>query len=214
MAKKKSNSKKIQKEDNKIIKRTHKVSFGVLLVLIIAIIVAVSVGDSKPENTATTVVLETSKGDIHIELFEDLAPVTTQNFLDYVNSGFYDGLIFHRVIPGFMVQGGGFFPSGEQKPTNPPIQLETIANLSNKVGTIAMARTNDPNSATSQFFINVADNAFLNPTAQNPGYAVFGNVTKGMDVVIQIENVQTTTKGFFQDWPVEDVVIIRAYVLE
>jgi len=157
-----------------------------------------------------TVVLETSMGNIEIEIDEQNAPISTENFLSYVNDGYYDGTIFHRVIDGFMIQGGGFTPDGSQKQTKEAIQLE--ANLPNNLGTVAMARTNDPNSATSQFFINVADNAFLNKAPGNDGYAVFGKVTAGMDIVNKIKSVDTTNKGGQQDWPVEDVVIKKAYV--
>ncbi|MCC7574198.1 peptidyl-prolyl cis-trans isomerase [Candidatus Woesearchaeota archaeon] len=157
------------------------------------------------------IILETNKGNIKIELDKENAPITTQNFIEYVESGFYDGLIFHRVIPGFMIQGGGFLPNGTQKTTNPPIKLESNNGLKNNKGTIAMARTPAENSATSQFFINVADNNFLNYAPGNPGYAVFGKVTEGMNVVDQIKQVQTTTRNGHQDWPTEDIIIIKAY---
>ncbi|MDA3854705.1 MAG: peptidylprolyl isomerase [Candidatus Woesearchaeota archaeon] len=160
------------------------------------------------------VVLETSFGDIHIELDEINAPITTQNFLLYVNEGFYDGTIFHRVIGNFMIQGGGFLPDTTQKETKSPIVLESYNGLKNNIGTIAMARTNVPNSATSQFFINVENNSQLNfESPQNPGYAVFGKVILGMDVVNQIRNVETTTKAQQANWPQEDVIIKRAYQL-
>ena len=158
------------------------------------------------------VVLETSKGSIEIELDRDHAPETVENFVGYVNSGFYDGTIFHRVIEGFMVQGGGFTPDGKEKQTNPPIKLESDNGLSNLEGTIAMARTSDPNSATSQFFINVANNTFLDYSPENDGYAVFGKVVSGMDTVNKIKTVQTAARGHHDDWPVEDVVIIKAYM--
>ena len=157
--------------------------------------------------------MNTNMGTIKIELFPDKAPVTVKNFISYVNDSFYDGTIFHRVINNFMIQGGGFLPDGTQKETKAPITLESNNNLSNTVGTIAMARTNEPNSATSQFFINVKDNDFLNyKNNQNPGYAVFGKVVSGMDVVNAIKGVQTTTKGAYQDWPVEDVKIINVKI--
>ena len=157
--------------------------------------------------------MNTNMGTIKIELFPDKAPVTVKNFMSYVNDSFYDGTIFHRVINNFMIQGGGFLPDGTQKKTKAPITLESNNNLSNTVGTIAMARTNAPNSATSQFFINVKDNDFLNyKNDQNPGYAVFGKVVSGMDVVNAIKGVQTTTKGAYQDWPVEDVKIINVKI--
>ena len=173
--------------------------------------------DNKKEEIMSDSILvatmNTNMGTIKIELFPDKAPVTVKNFISYVNDGFYDGTIFHRVINNFMIQGGGFLPDGTQKKTKAPITLESNNNLSNTVGTIAMARTNEPNSATSQFFINVKDNDFLNyKNDQNPGYAVFGKVVSGMDVVNAIKGVQTTTKGAYQDWPVEDVKIINVKI--
>ncbi len=157
--------------------------------------------------------LHTNKGVIRIELDADKAPKTTANFLDYVRKGHFDGTIFHRVIDGFMIQGGGFTPGMTQKPTGAPIENEANNGLKNARYTIAMARTNDPHSATAQFFINVADNAFLDhsaPTAQGWGYAVFGRVVAGEDVVDAIKGVRTGSKGFHQDVPVEDVVIDKA----
>ena len=163
------------------------------------------------------VILETSKGNIGLELDEQKAPVTAANFIQYVRDGFYDGTIFHRVIPGFMIQGGGFTADMAQKKTREPIKNEADNGLKNKNYTIAMARTPDPNSATAQFFINVKDNAFLDyssPTMQGWGYAVFGKVVEGQDVVNAIEKVQTTTKYPHQDVPVEPVVIIKASIKE
>jgi peptidyl-prolyl cis-trans isomerase B (cyclophilin B) len=157
------------------------------------------------------VVMETSMGDVTIELDPNRAPVTVANFLSYVDDSFYDGTIFHRVISNFMIQGGGFTADGNQKSTKDPIVLESQNGLKNDIGTIAMARTNSPNSATSQFFINVAQNDFLNYSAGNPGYAVFGKVTAGMDVVNQIRQVPTGVKNGMRDWPNEDVVIKRIY---
>ena len=173
--------------------------------------------DNKKEEIMSDSILvatmNTNMGTIKIELFPDKAPITVKNFISYVNDSFYDGTIFHRVINNFMIQGGGFLPDGTQKKTKAPITLESNNNLSNTVGTIAMARTNEPNSATSQFFINVKDNDFLNyKNDQNPGYAVFGKVVSGMDVVNAIKVVQTTTKGAYQDWPVEDVKIINVKI--
>lgn len=156
------------------------------------------------------VILETSKGDITLELDPNRAPVTVENFLKYVDEGHYDGTIFHRVIHNFMIQGGGFTPDGNQKPTDEPIVLESQNGLLNKVGTVAMARTNSPNSATCQFFINVSDNDFLNYSGGNPGYAVFGKVTSGMDVVNDIRLVETRNFNGHENWPVEDVVILTA----
>ncbi|HEV8578050.1 MAG TPA: peptidylprolyl isomerase [Thermoanaerobaculia bacterium] len=162
------------------------------------------------------VLLETSKGKIVIELYADKAPKSAKNFLDYVKAGFYNGTIFHRVIPGFMIQGGGFTPDMKEKETRPPIQNEADNGVLNQRGTLAMARTPDPNSATSQFFINVANNGFLNhrgKTADGWGYAVFGKVLEGMDVADSIVAVRTTTKGPYQNVPVEPIVIQKASVL-
>lgn len=159
------------------------------------------------------VIMETSKGRITIELYPDKAPITVQNFLSYVDSGLYDGTIFHRVIPGFMVQGGGFEKGMQEKLTNAPIKNEAGNGLLNDRGTVAMARTSVVDSATSQFFINVADNTFLNhrdDTAQGYGYCVFGKVVDGMDVADAISKVQTTTSGHYEDVPVEDVLILSA----
>lgn len=159
--------------------------------------------------------LETSMGDIVLELNADLAPISTQNFLDYVKSGFYDGTIFHRVINNFMIQGGGFDEKMQQKPTKDNIANEAKNGLKNDIGTIAMARTSDPHSASSQFFINVGNNEFLNYPGQDGwGYAVFGKVVQGMDVVNKIKMVKTGNKGFHQDVPLENVVINKATVIE
>ena len=157
--------------------------------------------------------LHTNKGVIRLQLDSAKAPKSTENFLAYVRSGHFDGTIFHRVIDGFMIQGGGFEPGMKQKPTQAPIANEANNGLKNKRYTIAMARTNDPHSATAQFFINVADNGFLDhssPTPQGWGYAVFGEVVEGQDVVDAIKGVKTGSKGFHQDVPVEDVVIEKA----
>ncbi|WP_298290627.1 peptidylprolyl isomerase [Thiomonas sp.] len=157
--------------------------------------------------------LQTNHGNIRLELDAERAPKTVENFLNYVRSGQFDGTIFHRVIDGFMIQGGGFEPGMKQKPTKAPIVNEANNGLKNERYTIAMARTSDPHSATAQFFINVADNAFLNhtaPTAQGWGYAVFGKVVEGHDVVDKIKGVKTGRKGFHDDVPVEDVVILKA----
>ena len=157
-----------------------------------------------------TVTIKTSKGDITLELFEDKAPETVKNFLDYARSGHYNGTIFHRVINGFMIQGGGFDESFTQKETGNAIKNEAGNRLSNKSGTIAMARTSEVNSATNQFFINVSDNDFLDhkdKTPQGFGYCVFGQVTEGMDVVNKIKEVETGNRGMHGDVPLENVVI-------
>lgn len=159
------------------------------------------------------VVLTTSMGDIEIELDSGKAPISTENFLAYVNSGFYDGTIFHRVIPGFMAQGGGFTADMQQKKANAPIKNEAKNGLTNARGTIAMARTNAVDSATSQFFINVVDNDFLNHSPANYGYAVFGKVVKGMDVVDSMMKEKTKHAGQHQDVPVTPIVITSAKVL-
>lgn len=160
--------------------------------------------------------LDTTKGRIVIELYPDKAPKTVKNFLDYVRAGFYNGTIFHRVIPGFMVQGGGFKPDMTEKPTRPSIPNEADNGLQNQRGTLAMARTSDPNSAASEFFINVANNTPLNfrsKTAEGWGYAVFGNVVEGMDVVDAIVQVPTTTKGPYENVPVQPVLLQKASIL-
>lgn len=157
--------------------------------------------------------LHTNFGVITLELDAEKAPVTVANFLEYVDSGFYNNTVFHRVIDGFMIQGGGFEPGMSQKSTNASIKNEADNGLKNKAYTIAMARTPDPHSASSQFFINVADNDFLNfssPTSQGWGYCVFGKVTDGTDVVDKISQVKTGNKAGHQDVPAEDVVIERA----
>ncbi|WP_018911713.1 peptidylprolyl isomerase [Thiomonas sp. FB-6] len=157
--------------------------------------------------------LHTNKGVIRLQLDAEKAPKSAENFLAYVRSGHFDGTIFHRVIDGFMIQGGGFEPGMKQKPTQAPIANEADNGLKNKRYTVAMARTNDPHSATAQFFINVSDNAFLDhssPSPQGWGYAVFGHVVEGQDVVDAIKGVKTGNKGFHQDVPVEDVVIEKA----
>lgn len=159
----------------------------------------------------------TNMGVFDVELNESAAPKTCENFLTYVREGFYNGTIFHRVIAGFMIQGGGFEPGLVQKPTHDPIENEADNGLKNDKYTIAMARTNDPHSATSQFFINVADNDFLNhtaPTARGWGYAVFGRVIGGTDVVDAITRVRTASRNFYGDVPVEDVVIEKIEEVE
>jgi cyclophilin family peptidyl-prolyl cis-trans isomerase len=165
-----------------------------------------------------TAVIHTNKGEIHLELFADQAPVSVENFMAYARDGYYDGTIFHRVISHFMIQGGGFTPDMEKKPTGEPIANEAINGLSNKRGTIAMARTSDPHSATAQFFINVQDNMNLDHSGQaNPstwGYAVFGRVAQGMEVVDDIRFVKTAKAGPYSDVPVEPVLIERVLIGE
>jgi peptidyl-prolyl cis-trans isomerase A (cyclophilin A) len=156
------------------------------------------------------VVLETSKGDITVELYQDDAPITVENFLKYVDDGFFDGTIFHRVIPNFMIQGGGFAEDMSQKPTRDAIKNEAKNGLKNERGTLAMARTSVVDSATAQFFINHADNDFLNNSARDFGYAVFGKVVEGMDVVDAIAGVKTGRQGPHDDVPKEPVVIRAA----
>ncbi|MCE1170280.1 MAG: peptidyl-prolyl cis-trans isomerase [Azovibrio sp.] len=157
--------------------------------------------------------LQTNLGTITLKLDAEKAPVTVKNFIQYVEDGHYDNTIFHRVINGFMIQGGGFTPGMKQKDTREQIENEAGNGLKNKRGSIAMARTNDPHSATAQFFINVSDNDFLDfkaPSGSGWGYCVFGEVVEGMDVVDKIKSVKTGNKGFHQDVPVEDVIIEKA----
>ena len=161
--------------------------------------------------------LHTNHGVITLKLFADKAPETVANFIQYVKDGHYDNTIFHRVISNFMIQGGGFEPGMEQKSTRAPIKNEANNGLSNKVGTVAMARTMEPHSASAQFFINVKDNNFLDhsaPTLQGWGYTVFGEVVDGMDVVEAIKSVKTTNRGGHQDVPAEDVIIEKAELVE
>ena len=156
------------------------------------------------------VVLETNKGNITIELDEEKAPISVANFLAYVDDGYYDGTVFHRVIPGFMIQGGGMDENLKEKETKEPIKNEADNGLGNERGTLAMARTQIVDSATSQFFINLTNNDFLNHGGRDFGYAVFGKVTEGMDIVDEIAKVATGDKGFHQNVPVEPVTIISA----
>ncbi len=156
----------------------------------------------------------TSEGALELQLRPDVAPETVANFLDYAQAGFFDGTIFHRVIPGFMIQGGGFTEDLSRKPTRAPVKNEAIPTLPNLRGTIAMARTSSPDSATSQFFINLSDNDFLNAGVRGPGYAVFGKVTEGMGVVDAIARKQTTRKRGMADVPVEPVIIETVTVLD
>lgn len=163
-----------------------------------------------------TIELQTNKGNIRIELDEAKAPVTVANFISYVEKGHYDGTVFHRVIKGFMIQGGGFEPGMSQKPTQAPIQNEANNGLKNNHYTIAMARTSAPHSASAQFFINTTDNDFLNFKSESPngwGYAVFGKVVSGQEVVDAIEGVKTGNRGGHGDVPLEDVVITKAAIV-
>jgi len=179
-----------------------------------ALFFAANVLAATPASTqAPRVELDTSFGKIEIELDPVKAPVSSKNFLEYVDSGFYKNTIFHRVIPGFMVQGGGFTAQMVQKPTRDPIKNEASNGLHNVRGTLSMARTSNPNSATSQFFINVADNAFLDHGQRDFGYAVFGKVVKGMDVADKISQVQSHNVGPYQNVPSKPIVILSAKVL-
>jgi len=185
---------------------------GALVLAIGAIQVGCTMAeDGKPQNPNDPIVLmSTSVGDVKIELYKDKAPQTVANFLAYVNDKFYDGTVFHRVIPNFMIQGGGFTPDMKQKPTQAAIKNEAGNGLKNQFGTLAMARTSDVNSATAQFFINTKDNDFLdhkNDSMQGYGYCVFGKVIEGSKVVQKIENVETSSKGMYEDVPVEPVII-------
>jgi len=158
-----------------------------------------------------SLVFETTLGNFEVELFEKEAPISSKNFLEYVDDGFFDNVLFHRVIPGFMIQGGGFEPGMKQKKTKAPIKNEATNGLKNKRGTLSMARTNVVDSATAQFFVNLVDNDFLDHTGpSNYGYAVFGKVTSGMDVVDKIAQVATTNRAGHQNVPAADVVITRA----
>ncbi len=176
----------------------------------IAIAIGILVMTAEPAHSEPSVVLSTALGDITIELYPDKAPVTVENFLAYVDAGFFDKTIFHRVIPGFVLQGGGFTEKMEQKKTRPPIKNEAENGLKNNRGTLSMARTSDINSATSQFFINLKDNSSLDHGTRDFGYAVFAKVTAGMDVVDKIAVVPTGNRGMFQDVPVKAVIIQSA----
>lgn len=185
--------------------------------LLVALLFYLTGCHAMSESEHPKVTIETNKGKVVLELDAEKAPKTVENFLRYVNEGFYDGTIFHRVIPNFMIQGGGFDENMQQKPTHEPIENEANNGLKNNTGTIAMARTSDPHSATAQFFINVKDNDFLNfsaPTMQGWGYCVFGKVIEGMDVVHAIEKVATGNKGGHQDVPVEPVIMTKVSITE
>ena len=198
MKSKKSIPKEKRKSNNKII---FAIISGIVLIIILSFVFISSLKNNEAKPLIVTI--NTSMGNIDVELNESAAPITVANFLSYVDEGFYDGLVFHRIIDGFMIQGGGMTPDGKQKETKAPIILESDNGLKNDKGTIAMARTMDPNSATSQFFINTVNNDFLNKGSRDAGYAVFGKVVSGMDIVEKIEKVKTKA----QDWPVEEVTI-------
>lgn len=169
-----------------------------------------SVGKAEQKVTQPKLLMKTSLGDIEIELYPEKAPLTVANFLQYAKDGHFDKTIFHRVIPGFVVQGGGFTVDFKQKPTRTPVTIESDNGLKNLRGTLSMARTSDPNSATSQFFINLADNAsldFRGKTLSGYGYAVFGKVTKGMDIVDKMAKVKTVSNGPHQDVPLDPIEI-------
>lgn len=185
--------------------------FGILVMLTSCNTGMVSVNNyenGKEQNQeSNTVIMKTSQGDITIELFKEESPITVENFKQYVKNGFYNNTVFHRVIDGFMIQGGGFTVNGNQKSTLQPIINEADNEISNERGTIAMARTTNPNSATSQFFINLVDNSNLDYSSRDPGYAVFGKVISGMDVVDNIAKTETSIRNSMSDWPVEDIII-------
>jgi peptidyl-prolyl cis-trans isomerase A (cyclophilin A) len=180
-----------------------------LFLAVLGLAVCSAQAEEKPATKGDhpVVTVTTSLGSFELELDAKRAPVTVENFLQYVDAGFYDGTIFHRVIPGFMIQGGGFDGSMKQKATRAPIQNEAANGVKNQAGTIAMARTNDPNSATAQFFVNLVDNEFLNHGGRDFGYAVFGRVTSGMDVVQKIAAAPTGSRGGHQNVPLEAVTI-------
>ena len=189
--------------------------YTALLALLLCSISPLSYSLDKGKDTM--VKLHTNHGTITLQLDAEKAPNTVKNFLEYVNSGFYSNTIFHRVIDGFMIQGGGFEPGMKQKPVNAPIKNEAANGLKNDSYTVAMARTGDPHSATAQFFINVKDNGFLNysaPVPQGYGYCVFGKVVEGKEVVDAIRKVSTGNRAGFQDVPKEDVIITRAEVVK
>jgi len=170
---------------------------------------------SSTQGNKTMIKLHTNHGTITLQLDAEKAPLTVKNFLEYVNSGFFSNTIFHRVIPNFMIQGGGFEPGMKQKPTNAPVKNEAANGLKNDIYTIAMARTSDPHSATAQFFINTKNNGFLDYPGQDGwGYCVFGKVVEGKEVVDAIAKVSTGSSGFHQDVPKEDVIITKAEVVQ
>ena len=184
-----------------------------LILLVLGIFLLVPLSEKEKEIKVVT--FETTMGPIVIELFEEDAPITTKNFLDYANSGFYDGTLFHRVIPGFVIQGGGLEPGMQDKSGNPPIENEANNGQKNLKWSLSMARTNDPNSATSQFFINLENNPNLDHTSETPqgwGYAVFGTVIDGFETVEAIASVSTGSAGNHQDVPLEDITVQKTRV--
>ncbi|AEK20156.1 peptidylprolyl isomerase [Methanococcus maripaludis] len=194
-----------------------------IFIIVASIVLLTSFSGCTEDNSSSTdetgeivyATIQTNYGNMTFELYPDKAPITVENFKKYAESGFYEGTIFHRVISDFMVQGGGFAVNGTKKETLDPIKNEADNGLSNKRGTIAMARTNIVDSATSQFFINTVDNSYLDyQNDQNYGYAVFGELTDGFDVLDKIENVATANNGQYQNWPVEDVIIEKVTIDE
>ena len=186
-----------------------------LILLVLGIFLLVPLSEKEKEIKVVT--FETTMGPIVIELFEEDAPITTKNFLDYANSGFYDGTLFHRVIPGFVIQGGGLEPGMQDKSGNPPIENEANNGQKNLKWSLSMARTNDPNSATSQFFINLENNSNLDHTSETPqgwGYAVFGTVIDGFETVEAIASVSTGSAGHHKDVPLEDITVQKTKVTE
>ena len=194
--------------------RKNAITLILIVILLGSTIISVSsffLGKKTPSKVA--VIMETSMGTIELELDSEKAPVTVANFVEYALDGHYEGTVFHRVMPGFMIQGGGMTSTGTEKPTRAPIVLESNNGLRNVRGTIAMARTIVPDSATCQFYINLVDNPSLDYRTGNDGYAVFGRVVKGMDVVDAIAGVETSSRGPYEDWPVQDVVIQKLTVV-
>ena len=208
-----------QKQDFTTMNRLIKLPARLAVLLLLPCCLLLQVAQAQePAAEPVKVLMKTSKGDIQLELYPEKAPLSVENFSNYASSGFYDGTIFHRVISSFMIQGGGFTQDMQKKTTGEPVQNEASNGLSNKRGTIAMARTNHPHSATAQFFINVQDNMNLDYTGESNsrtwGYAVFGKVTSGMEVVDEIRFVQTTSKPPFRDVPVEPVIIEKVSIIE
>jgi peptidyl-prolyl cis-trans isomerase A (cyclophilin A) len=200
-------------------KKSRKVKFSDKTIYVLALffffiisIFLILRGGNMIDKNENIVVIETNKGVIEIELYKEDSPITVENFLSYVNEGFYDGTIFHRVIPKFMIQGGGFLEDLSQKEKREPIKNEADNGLKNEKYTLAMARTNEVDSATSQFFINTADNEFLDNGVRDFGYAVFGKVVSGFEIVDEIEKVETTTRSYYQNVPVEPIIMTKVYL--